>query len=352
MNRRYFVIAALCGGSLVRALNAQDGGAPGEGVWANYDFVPGHRIVAAHSFDETYVGHFPDRLEYLAGEMEVVELPDKNRVLRTQNEGRFVVPVDGGLPERFTVEFRVRATDGRAFAMMYAAGDKSVARAPAATLAALVGPQATGLTVGKYTEGPKATRKMEEGFLVDEWVDIRIAVDGAYWKMYAGETRVSNIPQAAFPRGEGLGFFLSIYPHVARDLYIDEIRIAEGGRAMLYEELMARGKVITQGILFDVNSDHLRPESTPTLVDIAEMLDRHPDLRLRIEGHTDNTGSEAINGPLSERRAEAVAGWLVQRRGIDRGRIETQGMGSRSPVADNQSPEGRQENRRVELHRL
>ncbi len=326
--------------------------APAEGVWANYDFVPGHRILAFHDFESTYVGNFPDRITYLEGEVEVVELPDKNRVLCTQNTGRFVVPLGDGLPETFTVEFRVRANDARSFVMMYSPEEKGIGRAPSKTLAALVGPQATGLTVGKYNEGPKSTRAMGQGFLVEDWVYIRIAVDGPYWKMYAGETRVANIPQVDFPRGDGLAFYLSMYPHDAKDLYIDDIRIAEGGRSILYDELSASGKVITQGILFDVNSDRLRPESTPTLMDIARMLSEHADLRIRIEGHTDNTGTDAVNQSLSEKRAAAVKAWLVQTQGIDAGRLESAGRGAQQPVAPNDTAEGRQENRRVELHRL
>ncbi len=352
LRRLVFVLVLL--GAFTRAAWAQTTApaTPAEGVWANYDFVPGHRILAFHDFESTYVGNFPDRVTYLDGELEVVELPDKNRVLRTQNVGRFVVPLGDGLPETFTVEFRVRANDARSFVMMYSPEEKGIGRAPAKTLAALVGPQATGLTVGKYNEGPKSTRAMDRGFLVEDWVDIRIAVDGPYWKMYAGETRVANIPQVDFPRGDGLAFYMSMYPHEANDLYIDDIRIAEGGRSILYDELSASGKVITQGILFDVNSDRLRPESTPTLMDIARMLSEHTDLRIRIEGHTDNTGTDGVNQPLSEKRAAAVIAWLVEAQGIDASRLESAGRGAQQPVAPNDTAEGRQENRRVELHRL
>lgn len=344
-----FLIVAGCG---VSPLRAQSAAGPGEGVWANYDFVPGHRVLAYHDFDATYVGNFPDRLTYLEGEMDVVKLPDGNSVLRTQNVGRFVVPLAGPLPERFTVEFRVRATDARSSVMMYSPEEKGVGRSPGKTLAALIGPQATGLTVGKYVEGPKSTRGMDAGFLVEDWVDIRIAVDGRYWKMYAGEERVASIPQVDFPRGAGLAFYLSMYPHDGDDLYLDDVRIAEGGRAILYDELQATGHVITRGILFDTDSDRLRPESTPTLQDIASMLQQHPELRLRIEGHTDATGTDARNDALSAQRAEAVKTWLVNHKSITGDRLEVQGLGASRPVADNATAEGRQENRRVELHRL
>lgn len=327
-------------------------GAPGNSVWANYDFVPGHRVMAFHDFEDAYVGNFPDRITYLKGDMEVVELADGNKVLRTKNEGRFTVPLGEALPERFTVEFRVKATDKRSHVMMYAPSDKSVGRSPGNMLAAMVDPQGAGLTVGKYADGPKATQPLGDMALVENWVDVRIAVDKGYWKMYVDEKRVSNIPRADFPREDGFAFKLSVYPYDDGDVYIDEIRIAEGGRSILYDELANNGSVITQGILFDLNSATLRPESTPTLMDIARMLRDHDDLRLRIEGHTDNTGDDAINQPLSQQRAESVLNWLVDTQGIAKDRLEAKGIGAASPVAPNETPEGRQENRRVELHRL
>ncbi|MEZ4701790.1 MAG: OmpA family protein [Rhodothermales bacterium] len=330
-------------------LAAQD---VGEGLWANYDFVPGHRVLAYHDFDAAYVGNFPDRMTYLEGEMDIVRLPDGNQALRTRNTGRFVVPLEEALPARFTVEFRVHATDARSFVMMYSTEEKGAGRSPGKTLAALVGSQATGLTVGKYAEGPKSTRGMPPAFLVEDWVNVRIAVDGPYWKMYVDETRVANIPQVDFPRGNGLAFYLSMYPYDGDDLFVDDIRIAEGGRAILYDQLSATGKVITKGILFDTDSDRIRPESTPTLMDIAAMLEQHPELRLRIEGHTDDTGSATHNKPLSERRAAAVKAWLVGKRGVDASRLESAGLGAEQPVAGNDTAEGRQQNRRVELHRL
>ncbi len=328
--------------------------APGSGAWANYDFVPGHRVLAYHDFDRTYIGNFPDRITYLAGNMEVVALPDGNQVLRTQNEGRFVVPLPEALPEKFTVEFRVMATDKRSSVMMYAPSNPTMkhAKKPKDSMVALVSPAAAGLTVGKYNEGPKATQEIGGKAYIKRWAAIRIAVDGDYWKMYVDEKRVANVPQATFPRDSELGFFLSMYPYDGDDLYIDDIRIAEGGRSMLYDELQANGMVITYGILFDTGSHTLRPESTPTLMDIARLLTQHGDLSLRIEGHTDNTGDDAINQPLSQRRAEAVVAWLVDEARVDANRLEAAGYGSTRPAEANDSPEGRQANRRVELHRL
>jgi outer membrane protein OmpA-like peptidoglycan-associated protein len=82
------------------------------------------------------------------------------------------------------------------------------------------------------------------------------------------------------------------------------------------------------------------------------MLQDHPDLRLTIEGHTDSDGDDAQNQGLSERRAASVKAFLVEAYGVDASRLETAGFGESTPVAPNNTPEGKQQNRRVDLVKL
>ncbi|WP_286130662.1 OmpA family protein [Solirubrum puertoriconensis] len=102
------------------------------------------------------------------------------------------------------------------------------------------------------------------------------------------------------------------------------------------------------GILFDTNKSDLRAASVQEIDKMAEVLKKYPDTNVIVEGHTDNTGSDAINQPLSERRAQAVANETMSK-GVESGRITTKGYGSSQPVADNTTAEGRQANRRVEI---
>ena len=82
------------------------------------------------------------------------------------------------------------------------------------------------------------------------------------------------------------------------------------------------------------------------------MLQEYPDLRLSIEGHTDSQGDESFNLDLSDRRAASVRRYLVEEFGIDPNRLSSRGLGETQPVASNDTPEGRQQNRRVELVRI
>lgn len=106
--------------------------------------------------------------------------------------------------------------------------------------------------------------------------------------------------------------------------------------------------VFSSAILFDVNRADLRPGVMASLDTLAASLERYPETVLVVVGHTDSDGTEAHNQALSERRAEAVAGRLLQQ-GIMDERMRAIGMGETTPIAPNDTPENKQRNRRVEI---
>jgi outer membrane protein OmpA-like peptidoglycan-associated protein len=116
----------------------------------------------------------------------------------------------------------------------------------------------------------------------------------------------------------------------------------------LSEEINNTGHVAVYGIQFDTGKAIIQPGSENTLGEVAKLLQHNPDLKLRVEGHTDNQGNAAANQALSEKRAQAVVAWLVAH-GIQGSRIAAKGMGQTMPVADNSTQDGRAKNRRVEL---
>lgn len=103
-----------------------------------------------------------------------------------------------------------------------------------------------------------------------------------------------------------------------------------------------------QDLLFAVDSAALRPDLQSDLGSVAQSLIRYPNSRIEVIGHTDNTGSAAYNYDLSQRRANAVASVLNQN-GVPYGRITTVGRGFDQPIASNATPQGRAQNRRVEI---
>ncbi len=106
--------------------------------------------------------------------------------------------------------------------------------------------------------------------------------------------------------------------------------------------------IILQNLFFTTGSAELRPTSTTELQRLQRLLDENPKLHIRIDGHTDNVGSEEDNLKLSENRAKSVYDWLIAH-GIDADRLSYQGFGESRPLTENDTEEGRQRNRRTEF---
>lgn len=128
------------------------------------------------------------------------------------------------------------------------------------------------------------------------------------------------------------------------------VRIAES-TPDIGQTLLASGRYVSHAILFDTDSDRLKPESAAAVQAIAAGLRANATLKVRIEGHTDDVGAAAHNLELSKRRADAVKAVLVSQFGIDGARLTTAGLGSDKPLGPNDSPLGRARNRRVEFVR-
>lgn len=110
-----------------------------------------------------------------------------------------------------------------------------------------------------------------------------------------------------------------------------------------------RGMVLTLGdVLFDTGKATLKPGADSVMERVATFMEKNPDTKVLIEGHTDSRGSDEYNQELSKRRAAAVEEALASR-GIERGRVEAVGKGEGFPVASNDTDAGRQQNRRVEI---
>ncbi len=308
---------------------------PGEGAWANYDFKPGEKVLYADDFMKDEVGDFPRSLEFVSGSLEIVEWKGA-RYLRAQSDAKFQIVLPQPLAERYTLEFDLAVPAG---ALWISPVDEEYKQRIEF---------ADGGRVGYHEDGRPYTGT--------DWVEsyrgkmfrARVMADGRYVKLYINEKRLANIPNASAARGSKILFYVDGSPD--NPALFGAFRLAAGGKK-LYDALAEKGRVATQGIYFDTGSDRIRPESTPTLKEIAAMLNDHADLKLTIEGHTDNVGNAASNQTLSEKRAAAVVAYLTAQ-GIDAARLSAKGLGATKPTDSNDTPEGRQNNRRVELVRM
>jgi len=117
------------------------------------------------------------------------------------------------------------------------------------------------------------------------------------------------------------------------------------------EQISQTGRASIYGINFDTGKATIRPDSESVLNEVLALFQKQPEWSFVVAGHTDNVGSDAVNTPLSRQRAEAVVAWLASK-GVERSRLIAAGFGSKKPVADNSSEEGRAKNRRVDLVKL
>ena len=115
------------------------------------------------------------------------------------------------------------------------------------------------------------------------------------------------------------------------------------------DQLTAQGRVVLSGIVFDTDSDILKESSNDALKAIADYLQRYPQAKVYIVGHTDNQGDYAHNLNLSQRRAHSVVNELVNRFQAEKSRLMSIGVADVSPVKSNQSDNNREHNRRVEM---
>lgn len=319
---------------------------------SNYDFEPGDRVLFETDFSRENLGDFPRALELLGGNMQIVDFEGVRLLQADEAQSRFAVRLPETLPDQFTIEFDLydaHGSHGLGLALTeppnlgwawnhYYTDHHYIAAGHR---------QGSGVWRGGSGGGPQSVTKDSQ--VSEGLAPVRIMVDGAHAKVFVGERRVANIPNADLGRSDRVYFFME--PRPPELMFVGNIRIAAGGRP-LYEALEADGRVAVHGILFDTDRATIRPESAPLLEEIGTMLQEHPDLQLLVEGHTDDQGDFDYNMQLSGERAAAVKTYLMENFSIAADRLRTMGLGSTQPVAGNDTPEGRQQNRRVELVRI
>lgn len=317
-------------------------------VWANYDFVPGQRTLYYSDFTDDQVGNFPQRLEFKTGTMEVVEFEDGKRALKASSPSEFIIPLPEVLPDKYTIELDVinRGTKRVGANTIEVIGAESFSDRNSIR----VGWGHGGLETsgGGLQSNWVAAKEADQARYLGKPGSFRLLGDGKYLKIFVDEKRLANIPNATFTRGKGVLVKLEGRDDEEDAAYVTRIRVAESQKT-IYDALSSTGRWATQGILFDTGKSEVRPESTPTLKQIAAALKEHPELKVEIQGHTDNVGKPDANLQLSQARAEAVKVALTKEYGVGEGQLTAKGYGDSKPSADNKTPEGRANNRRVEL---
>ena len=316
-------------------------------IWENYDFVPGSKVMLFTDFSEDRVGNFSRALKYVNGPAEVVER-DGVKMLRVTGRSTMLINVARPLPPRFTLEIDIFPTTHLINGMLAIEGGRDLDRGDKSAEISW-SPGGTFIIGGGQNAGTSAKSMPEEVYaaVVGGVTHIRVLFDESYFKMYMNERRLYNIPELLFLRTPDIRML--VIGSDDNPTFITGIRVAESETDVMYDALAAKGRWATQGILFETGKAELKPESRPVLKEIASALKQHTDLRILIEGHTDNVGASAANLSLSSARAAAVKTALVAEHGAAADRIKTIGLGDTKPSVPNTTATGRSQNRRVEI---
>lgn len=348
--------------------------------YSRYDFVPGEQIVFAEDFAQDVIGEFP--LKWATNNRgEAVTIKGiEGKWMRLFKEGHFVSPYIKNLPENFTAEFdvvlslppnvhntsypdfvvRLMNTDAgdekaRKFFSenFYAKSDVKLLMAPYPDEGSMMSIFTTEGGSHFFSKEGKELKNMSS--YLSKPIHFSIWVQKDRFRLWINGEKIFDLPQAvpaktAFNR---LEFATGDSPYTDEELgyYVSNIKFAHGTPDMR-SKLITEGKLVTNGILFDVASDKIKPQSTGTLQEIAKVLKENPTVKVKIVGHTDSDGDDIKNLDLSKRRAASVRKALSTEFGIDVARLETDGKGESQPVAENTTQEGKAKNRRVEFIKL
>ena len=315
---------------LVRAQNQLD---------EERDFLPGEKAVFYDDFTDMVKGAAPPHWKVRGA---AAKLNPSGRLVLTDRLWLF--PNIKALPKNFTVEteFVPKEVSGGSIGWVFENTDSTFQWAARFQF----DPDELRVTLDVNNEGwsqlGEGRVKIQYGTLnhLAVWYqDSRI-------RLYVNDHRAIDINQVEFkPWSRALLEFSSDSP-----VELGTVRIAES-IPDISNVLAATGRYVSHAIQFDVNSDQLRPESINVIKEVAAALQKQPSLKVCVEGHTDSTGEAAKNLDLSKRRAEAVREALIKL-GIGAERLTTQGFGQSKPLAPNDTPQGRAENRRVEFSKV
>lgn len=336
--------AAPSGEAASGAKEPEAGGAKGGGkfstVSTKFDFVPGDSVMFYDDFTQDDLGEFPARWKLVSGNFEVAEM-EGQRWLRCVSDAGDIRMKAANLPELWTLEFDFYGVNLQGAIALQVSGETQtkqqawLARFPYSnnSFNILVGSNNAITTL----EGSPAEGRHHVMFLGR----------GTALKAYVDRERVGNIPDVT---AEGTATEINFHLSAPSKPMIANVRFAQGPRPP--KDLLAEGKLVTHGILFDTGSDVVLPESAPVLRQIAGYLETNADVKLKITGHTDNVGAKDSNLDLSKRRAASVAKVLSTQFGVSAERFQSDGKGDTQPVSSNVKPEGRAMNRRVEFAKL
>lgn len=328
---------------------------------SKYDFIPGEKVIFYDDFTSEDLGDFP-ALWLTNGSGEIVTSSlFEGKWFQPTRTGYYIPETKDKFVDNYTIEFDLvllsedNSETSTGFDLFLLSDDLANPRGGSQ-------PGDAGLKIRPDYESVFWNNWSE----ARDWdgdagqVDFRFKSSTkyhiAFWiqkqrvRLYANDEKILDLPRGLQANYVYNQFRIEVYTEETTSI-ISNFRIAAGLPDMR-NKLVTEGKLISYGISFDVNSDKLKPESSATIKEIAQILKDNPTVKISIVGHTDSDGNDALNLDLSKRRATSVKTELVKVYGIEASRIETDGKGESQPLAPNDNALNKAKNRRVEFIKI
>jgi OOP family OmpA-OmpF porin len=346
-------------------------------TYSKFDFIPGEKILVTEDFKQDAVGDFPAKWNTNSSGEVVTADGQEGHWLMLNKKGRFIPDFITSLPENFTLQFDLVCNEkfsfySNALDIYMLTGDNNkrafdysfIGAEKRSGVKAGFHPNSAGGNGGNgfietFEDGEPGmknevnTNQFSVGSGKNK-VKVSIWRQKQRLRVYLNEEKIFDLPRA-FAAGKNYTTVMyELWSGMNNDVdryLISNIQLAVGAPDTR-NKLITEGKFVTRGILFDVNSDKIKPESYGVLKDIAAVLTENGNVKVKIIGHTDADGKDADNLVLSQKRAVAVKTALASDFNIDASRMQTDGKGESQPVDKNDSPIGKANNRRVEFIKL
>ena len=309
------------------------------------DFVPGEKTIFFDDFTDMGPGDPPPHFKVRGAAPELREAAGVRELAAVANGT--LIPNLTALPKNFTLESEINfvPTTGRATATYsFFSKNKETLQ-----WVVVVRQDTIDLTVSlrspKYEE--LGRKRIPVGAMLNQPVKLALWTQDGRVRVFLNGEKHLDFNQVELPAIDKVEITNGVWGGKPV-LGYRSVRFAESSPD--FGSVIGKsGRFVTHGILFDTDSDRIKPESAAAIQSIAKGLAADATLKLLIEGHTDASGNAAHNLDLSKRRAEAVKAVLVSQFDVAASRLTTAGLGSTKPLDTNDTPQGRAQNRRVEF---
>lgn len=327
-----------------------------------YDFVPGDQVIWYEDFSQDAIGDFPALWSTNgSGEVKKVNIAQGQWFHMNGEDAVYGYTKSLTLPENFICEFDIIPDKEYQYGQTLTFYQEDPSEPKELDTDLYPGTKGLHITIkqegwetrgyNNVTNGDWLEGQGSKNPIIREQVNhVIVWIQKRRVRMYHQGAKVLDMPTniydgTVFNRLRFSGWDANSFPMVTN------LRITTAAPDTR-SKLITEGKLVTYGITFDVNKADIKPESYGTLKSIADVLKENAGVKVKIVGHTDSDGDDALNLDLSKRRAESVKSSLATTFGIEAARMQTEGAGEAQPVAANDTPANKAKNRRVELLKL